>query len=295
MLTRVLVALAVAFAAGGVLAGPASADTSLPVTGIVVDQGDGTVRQAVQISKLYPGASQQAVFLLDGDHPERARRIEVGVTKLADYENECIHPETGTGDTTCGDQAGQGELSQFLDVRLAAGRVGQAGGQRTCQAAGPATTSTLAGLRQQPVIVGLPSDDGTLCVIATFAHRNTPGDNVTQTDLVQFDLRLRFDTVPVQGGTYPGGADGNPTGGPTTGPTAGPTAGADDGTEVAGVKYERPVVVSRVERGRIQLGALPRTGIPVLSLLITSVGLLGAGTVILAVVRGRRRPAEEAA
>jgi hypothetical protein len=280
----------------------ASADPTLPVTGITIDQGDGTVRQAVRISRLYPGSQQQAVFLLDGDDPARARRMEVAVTKLADYENECIHPETATGDDSCGDGAGEGELSGFLDVSLQAGTEGRAYGQRTCRPVGARTTTSLAALRDDPVVVGLPTDDDTLCVIATFGHVDTARDNVTQTDEVQFDLRLRFDTVPVPGTvTTP---EGSPTPGPTgTSPTVGSggngtgggSSGDDDGTDVAGVKYERPIVVSRVERGRVDIGALPRTGLPVQTLLFGSVLLVGAGSVMVAVVRGRRRRAEEVA
>ncbi|HET8614196.1 MAG TPA: hypothetical protein VFL94_01640 [Actinomycetales bacterium] len=281
----------------------ASADPSLPVTGISVDQGDGTVRQAVHISRLYPGSQQQVVFLLDGDHPQLARRMELGVTGLADFENECIHPESGAGDTSCGDGPDQGELSRFLDVTLQAGTEGSADGHRTCAPEGEATTATLKQLVGQPTVVGLPSDDGTLCVIATFGHRDTPGDNVTQTDEVRFDLRLRFDTVLVGSSAS---SDGSAAGADQAEPQSDPpsvggaadadgTTGSHDGTEVRGVKYERPVTVSRVQRGRLDLGALPRTGLSVGTVMIASSVLLGAGTVMVAVVHGRRRRAEEVA
>jgi hypothetical protein len=267
-----VVAVVLLAVAGTVAGGSAAfAADPLPVAGIVVEGGDGVVRQAVQISRLYPGAQQRAVFLLDGADPGKARRIEVGLASLSDFENTCIHPETGTGDTTCGAAPGQGELSQFLDVSLVAGRAGRTDGHRSCQPVGAAVTSSLAALRQQPVVSGLPDKDGVLCVIATFAHRDAVGDNVTQTDEVRFDLRLRFDTVTVAGG------------------------GPDDDTQVEGVKHERPVVVSRAERGRVQLGALPRTGLPVQELVVTAALLLGAGTVLIIVVRSRRRPTHEVA
>lgn len=302
----------------------ASADSTLPVTGISVDQNHGVVRPTIQISRLYPGAQQQAVLLLDGSRPELARRMEIGVTSLADLENECIHPETGSGDTTCGDDPGQGELSQFLDLTLRAGVEGASNGHRTCQPIGTPISTTLNALAQKPELVGLTGDDGTLCVIATFAHRNTPGDNVTQTDLVRFDLRLRFDTLtvptptgsptststpsstpsspsttPTQTATPTESATATTTGSPTSGgdePTVGGGSGddGDDGTQVEGVKYERPVVVSRVESGRAELGALPRTGTNLPNLLIIAATLLGVGTVMVAVVRGRRRPRKEA-
>ena len=193
-----VVAVVLLAVAGTVAGGSAAfAADPLPVAGIVVDNGDGVAKQAVQISRLYPGASQRAVFLLDGADPGKARRIEVGVTSLSDFENTCIHPETGTGDTTCGTTAGEGELSQFLDLTLVAGREGRVGAKRSCVPVGAAVSSSLAGLRQQPAVVGLPDNNGVLCVIATFAHRDAVGDNVTQTDSVAFDLRLRFDTLTV--------------------------------------------------------------------------------------------------
>jgi hypothetical protein len=291
-----VVAVVLLAVAGTVAGGSAAfAADPLPVAGIVVDNGNGVAKQAVQISRLYPGASQRAVFLLDGADPGKARRIEVGVTSLSDFENTCIHPEIGTGDTTCGTTAGEGELSQFLDVSLVAGREGRTNGHRSCQPVGASVSSSLAGLRQQPVVVGLPDNDGVLCVVATFAHRDAMGDNVTQTDDVQFDLRLRFDMLTVPPAVL--GSNPSPTsGGPGSG-SGGGGAGTnpDDGTQVEGVKHERPVVVSRAERGRAELGALPRTGLPVQELLLTSALLLGAGTVLIIVVRSRRRPTEEVA
>jgi hypothetical protein len=287
----------VLLAVAGTVAGGSAAYAAdpLPVAGIVVVNGDGVANQAVQISRLYPGAHQQAVFLLDGADPGKARRIEVGVTSLSDIENTCIHPESGTGDTTCGTAAGEGELSQFLDVSLVAGREGRTDGHRSCQPVGAAVSASLAALQQQPVVVGLPSDDGVLCVVATFAHRDALGDNVTQTDEVRFDLRLRFDTVTVPPAVL--GSNPSPTTGGPGGGSGGGGAGTspDDGTQVEGVKHERPVVVTRVERGRMELGALPRTGLPVQELVVTAALLLSTGTVLIIVVRSRRRRTEEVA
>jgi hypothetical protein len=286
-----LVAVVLLAIAGSVAGGAtAFAADPPPVAGIVVDNGSGVAKQAVQISRLYPGAHQQAVFLLEGADPGKARRIELGLTSLSDFENTCIHPETGSGDTTCGAGAGQGELSSFLDVILVAGREERVGDARSCMPDPivAAVHSSLAGLRQQPVVVGLPDNVGVLCVIATFTHRDAVGDNVTQTDAVAFDLRLRFDTLtvdPVVPGLPPGDDDtpGGGTGGGGTGSTP------DDGTQVEGVKHERPVVVSRAGRGRAELGALPRTGLPVQELMFTAALLLGAGTVMVVVVRSKRR------
>jgi hypothetical protein len=286
---------AVALAVGGTVAGGAAAFAAdpLPVAGIVVDQGNGAARQAVQISRLYPGAQQQAVFLLNGADPTKARRMEIGVTSLLDFENGCIHPESGSGDTTCGSAAGAGELSGFLDVVLVAGREGLVGGRRSCAPVGDAVHTSLSGLKQHPVVVGLPDDAGVLCVIATFAHRDAVGDNVTQTDNVDFDLRLRFDTLTI-GGVAPGptpSTDDTVGGGGAGG--GGTGSNPDDGTQVEGVKHEQPVVVDSIGHGKIEFGALPRTGLPVEELLISAALLLAAGTVMIVVVRARRRPTSE--
>jgi hypothetical protein len=286
----------VALAATGTLAGGVAAFAAdpLPVAGVVVGDGNGVVRQAVQISRLYPGAQQQAVFLLDGADPAKARRMEIGITSLSDFENGCIHPEVGTGDTTCGAAAGQGELSRFLDVTLVAGREGTAGGHRSCTPVGIAVHTSLEGLQVQPIVVGLPDNDGVLCVIATFAHRDAVGDNVTQTDTAAFDLRLRFDTLTVTPVIPAPSPSTDDTGGGGVG-GGGSGSNPDDGTQVEGVKHERPVVVNDVDRGRVELGGLPRTGLPVGELLLPAAGLLGAGTVMVVVVRARRRPTREVA
>jgi hypothetical protein len=291
-----LTAVVALAAAGAVASGAAAfAGDPLPVAGVVVGDGNGVVRQAVQISRLYPGAQQQAVFLLDGADPAKARRMEIGVTSLSDFENGCIHPESGSGDTTCGAGAGAGELSRFLDLTLVAGREGIVGGGRSCAPVGAVVHTSLSGLKQQPVVVGLPDDVGVLCVVATFAHRDAVGDNVTQTDDVRFDLRLRFDTLtvgPVVPGPNPSPTTDEPgsgVGGGGTGPSP------DDGTEVEGVKHEQPVVVDGVHHGQVAFDALPRTGLPVEELLFGAALLIGAGTVMIVVVRARRRPTSEVA
>jgi len=288
-LVRLVVAVALAIAGTGAGGAAAAAADPLPVAGIAVDNGSGVVKQAVDISRLYPGARRQAVLLLDGPDTAKARRMEIGVTSLSDFENGCLHPESGSGDTTCGAVAGEGELSRFLDVILSAGLEGSVGGRRSCTPVGAAVRTTLPSLKTAPVVVGLPDDVGVLCVIATFAHRNAVGDNVTQTDTVTFDLRLRFDTLTV-GSAVPGASTDDTVVG-----SGGSGSSPDDGTQVEGVKHEQPVVVSRVDRGRAELGGLPRTGLPVGELLGTAALLLGAGTVMVVVVRARRRPRREVA
>lgn len=300
---RALVAALLALGVGCV-ASPAAAEDSAPVPGISVLPNGGAASPSIQLSRLFPGAEQRAVLLLDGGHPERVRRVEIGLTSLSDAENGCLHAEIGSGDTTCTDRAGQGELSRFLDVTVVAGREGRAEGRRTCQPVAAAIGTTALALVRSPVVVGLPAG-GRLRLITTFAHRSAPGDNVTQTDAVSFDLRLRFDGLAVPTPTPTSSPSVSPSPSPSGSPS--PTASAisggsgpgstsggdgDDGTQVEGVKHERPVVVGRVERGRADLGTLPRTGASLVPQLALGATLLVVGTVTVGVVRNRRRRVE---
>ena len=253
-LLRAVVIGAMALGLSITTAGPALADVA-PVTGVVVQHDDGLVRQRVLVADLYPTASRQVVFLLEGDDPGAARRAQISVTSLVDAENECNRPERNTGDTTC--DGSQGELSQFLDLSFAPGREVDAAGKRSCTPAGPAVSSTLGALRSAPVVVGLPDDEGVLCLLATVQHAERADDNVTQTDSVEFDLRLGFDVEPVP---------------------------ATTDTEVLGTKFGPTVTPTEVDGGRLEL-TLPRTGFP--AAMIGGGGLLlaGAGALLLTVAR----------
>lgn len=187
---------AVALATGALLApaAPAWADAadSEPV-GVVVRHDDGAQSRAIQISGLYPTATRQVVFLLDGEAPADVRRMRLTVENLADRENGCGRPEGRAGDTTCDGAADQGELAEYLEVTLTAGRVdGDA-----CGAVGTPVATTLRALADEPVIVGLPDADGVLCVIGDLRHAEGAGDDVTQSDSSRFDLRMDFDALPV--------------------------------------------------------------------------------------------------
>jgi hypothetical protein len=258
-------------------AAPASAaDAGTTSTGVVIDQGDGQVRQAIRIERIYPKASRQAVLFLD-DAAHRVRRMQVGVDRLQDFENDCVHAEIGTGDTSCGKGAGQGELSRYLDVDLRAGRAAGTGGDRTCTPAMPPKSAALADLAEHPVIVGLPDDAGTMCVIATFTHIDSATDNLTQSDSVDFDLGLHLDST-------------------TVAPAVAPAGASDDmQPEVLGASFERPVAVRHVAHGRMDLNGLAYTGSPVMRILEIGVLLVAAGAMVLTAARRRQRGRQEVA
>lgn len=189
-------ALAALVLAGGALlapAAPAWADADSEPVGVVVRHDDGTQSRAVQVSGLYPTATRQVVFLLDGEAPADVRRMRMTVENLADRENECVRPEGRAGDTTCGGGADHGELSAYLELTLTAGRLDG----ETCAAAGVPVATTLRALAAEPVTVGLPDADGVLCVIGDLRHAEGAGDDVTQSDSSRFDLRMDFDALPV--------------------------------------------------------------------------------------------------
>ncbi|HZI98924.1 MAG TPA: hypothetical protein VFD41_15490 [Actinomycetales bacterium] len=270
-LRREPVIAAIALGMALALPQPAHADEPVPVTGVVVSHDDGEIRQAVQIADLYPTAIREVVFFLDGDDPADVRRLEFGTGDVVDLENGCNRPEQNAADTTCADDAGQGELSDYVELTLTAGRESGGTANRSCTPAGDPNTTTIAALESDPTVVGLPDDEGVLCVLTAFAHTERDGDNVTQTDAVTFDLLLRFDTVTVDEGQTD---DPDP----------------DDDTEVLGTRFENTVTPTDVTTGVLDL-RLPRTGLPVSQLLLGGGVLLGAGAVLL-LVSGRRQAAK---
>lgn len=269
-LRRELGIVALAVVAAIAMPQPAQADEPTPVTGVIVNHDDGEVRQEVRLSDLYPTATREVVFLLDGDDPSQARRMEIGIDDLTDLENGCNRPEQNSGDTSCSDDEGQGELSDHLELSLTAGRETADGGTRSCAPVGGPATSTLAELQSSPLVVGLPVEDGLLCALATFRHAERDGDNVTQTDSVAFDLRLRLDTVLVEW---------TPSDDPES---------DDTETGVLGTRFENSVTPTSLTTGALDLG-LPRTGLPVAPLLVGGGALLGAGAVLLLVSERRQR------
>jgi hypothetical protein len=125
--------------------------------------------------------------------------------------------------------------------------------------------TTLTALLSAPVVIGLPDDEGVLCLLATVEHAERVDDNVTQTDSVEFDLRIGID-----GELVPAATD----------------------TEVLGTKFGPTVTPTEVDGGRLEL-TLPRTGFP--AAMIGGGGLLlaGAGALLLTVARHGHRSESE--
>lgn len=179
-------------------AGPALAAGADGPVGIVVRHDDGSQSRSIRITDLYPTATRQVVFLLDGGAPDDVRRMRLTVENLVDRENDCLDPEVREGDTACGRD--DGDLSGWLRTTFTAGRADGEG----CAPAGPPFTTTMRTMATEPVVVGLPDREGRLCVITELRHDEGAGDDVTQSDSVEFDLRLDLDGQQVAAAA-PGG------------------------------------------------------------------------------------------
>ncbi len=237
------------------------------VTGVVVRSEGGPVAQAVAIQGVYPGSPHETVFFLDGDRTSTIQTVALAVTNVRDLENTCNRPEHDNLDVTCGPGPDQGELSDFLELRLAPGVESRASGGRSCVVdtpgvGGQALREVGDLVVQRPATAG---DDDVVCLAATFRHAvKGSSDNLTQTDSVLFDLELRFegetpDVTDVGGESTNGGAP-------------------------------RTLVPSAVVPGggTLTLG-LAATGAPVLVLLGLALGLVGAGALIRTLTRGGTR------
>lgn len=273
-------AAAVALGAALVAAPDAAAQEESPAVGVVVQHDDGSVETSVRLADLYPTATRQVVFFLAGEDPGAVRRMRLGVQNLEDVDNACVRPETNAGDTTCGDDPGAGELSQFLSVTLTAGQETK---PRSCTPVpGTRTTATLAALAVEPATVGLPGGDGLLCVIATVTHDEVDGDNVTQTDITRFDLLMELDSLPVvlSGTATDGDEVGSSGGGATTSGGGTPGARGTDDAAVSPSTFE--------DDNEIDLG-LARTGVELSTLLGFGAVTLGLGALLVLAPRRRAR------
>lgn len=203
---------------------PAVAQTA-PTVGIEVQAGDGSTSTGISIADLYPGATQEAVLFLTGRRADEVDDVAVTLSGLEDLENGCNRPETNTGDTSCGDGPDQGELSRWLAVTYTGGieTTGRTGRACTIPAGTSSTTDLMIDLATLGAVNVAPpanrSDGAVRCVVLEFHHEDRgPGDNVTQTDSVRFDLRIDFSgelaqvrgggEEPNEGALPPGGGNG---------------------------------------------------------------------------------------
>lgn len=165
------------------------------VTGLAVRVDGGPASTSIQIADLYPGATRQAVILLDGPGASSIGRLAIEFHDLVDHENGCNGPELHAGDTSCGNGPDEGELSQWLQVRMFPGI--ETGDDRGCSTNGaPAVAGVLHDLADtdEPSVLRAATDPGPPCAVLGFHHLDLGlQDNLTQTDSVDFSMTVHFE------------------------------------------------------------------------------------------------------
>lgn len=231
--------------------GSASAED---VPRVVVGDIGGDEVVPLQIERMVPGSSATARYVVERGSGLSGGAFAVEVEDVRDLERGCNRPERNSGDVSCGDE--EGELSR----QLVLGHAWSQDVDGCGQAAGPSVGRLLRAA--EDLVLSAPaavSDADEACLVLTLELPST-ADNLVQSDLVQFDLRLGLtdaEQVP-DSGVLPigGGTDGAGSGGGTIG--GGGTA----------VLEPRP-------------SALPMTGVALLLLLAAGAGTLTVGAALL--------------
>lgn len=292
---RVL-ALAASLAAAGLLATAGTTLAAGPVSTLDPSKVHtvtlGAASEAVlplQVDRLFPGAATHARFVLRRGAGFAGGTYAVGLANVRDMERGCNHPEITSGDTTCGDGVGQGELSEQL-------LVGQSwtASVADCATALPPTTGTPMGgggalsLAPPPLSVA----DDVCVVIGLILPRSA--DNLVQTDLVRFDLRLGLqlptlvpETAATSATPTPAPLQGE-TDQPAHGATSAPTPTATPTAAVPSPAPGGPLSASSAGTISTQPRTLPFTGGQPLALLAWGALALALGWALLHAARGSR-------
>lgn len=221
---------------------------------VLTDVGSQT-HTPISVSDLYPGlaVTHPLEVALTPNAPQAG--LALTIDGLVDLERDCNHPETTSGDLTCGED--EGELSEQLLLHAAL----TAGG--SCDDRSDLTRVLAPTPLRDVASAGLLDLDAALdpgaqrCLLLTF-DLPTTADNLVQTDLARFDLTVRADQVlPDESGV----------GGVTTGAATGASSPAAAAPTGAG-------------------GALPATGTDATRAALVALALLAGGHVVL---RGSRR------
>ncbi|MGK5169461.1 hypothetical protein [Geodermatophilus sp. CPCC 205761] len=191
---------------------------------------------AMASEPLAPGGSQTLDVSLPAEWASGVDRLGVSVTSLTQFENDCVEPETESGDDSCGDE--EGELADFLEATVAGGVDGDAG----CQAMPTGVTLDL--LDGEPSAFDV---DGVDCLVLRLEFPDGGSrdpDNRAQSDSISFSLAV-VGREKLTGRPSSGDVEATPSadpagdatsGGATSGNTAAagggavPAAGAPTGT-----------------------------------------------------------------
>jgi hypothetical protein len=129
---------------------------------------------------LAPGGTETVSIQLPRGWAQQATKLGVSVVDLSQSENGCLDPEVAAGDKTCGEDGG--ELAGQLVAEVAAGIPGASGG---CEDAGTFVPLSLVDPRSQAVL----SRTGAGCLVIRLTFRNSPENNVAQSDGLSFSVQ----------------------------------------------------------------------------------------------------------
>ena len=200
-----LLAVAIAGMALG-LGAPAVGDVD---QGRIVLGGDGTTAIPIEFVNLAPGVPVSSVVAveLEQDHPDAS--IVIVIEDVVDYERRCVDAEEVAGDRSCGEAAGNGELSRQLDIAIE--DLGPTTAGQACPTGTgiPLTSGRVHAVENQIVLVAEALSGGQgRCLRLTFEVPDLPENNAMQSDETRFDLRFgtelttavlakRFEAPPV--------------------------------------------------------------------------------------------------
>lgn len=222
MKPRVMLAAVSALASAGVLAltataSPAGALDPNTVQTVVVG-GPASVLLPLQVDQLYPGIGTHARFVVQRGSTWSGGTYAVSVTDVKDLERGCNRPEQNAGDVTCGGGDDQGELSDQLLVNAS-----WSSDVATCS-----TAPVPSGLMSMRLADGLPfaasaaasANDACLVVALQLPFE---ADNLVQSDLVRFSLRIGLENAVLGGMPAPPADSRETSPSPTSTPTPTPT------------------------------------------------------------------------
>lgn len=175
--------------AGTTLAASPSTSLSPGAVQTITIGGSSDVVLPIQVDRLYPGAATSARFILQRGAGFSGGTFAVGIDEVKDLERDCNPPEVDSGDTTCGGGDDQGELSGQITVGHSWFPPGT-----SCEAADtPVTGVPLGSAALELAPAALSAADEVCLVIGLILPFSA--NNLVQTDLVRFDLRLGLQDV----------------------------------------------------------------------------------------------------
>lgn len=194
MRSRVALAAVAAFASTAALvltitASPAGALDPNAVQTVVVG-GPSGVLLPLQVDQLYPGVGTHARFVVRRGSTWSGGTFAAVVTDVEDLERGCNRPEQNAGDVSCGAGTDQGELSAQLLVNAS----------WSSDVASCATAPVPGGMTPVRLADGLPfsaaADDACLVLALQLPLE---ADNLVQSDLVRFSLRIGLQNAVLGG------------------------------------------------------------------------------------------------